>query len=59
MPLLEVEGWNSETFRKYLKFKSCKFWNSLHKDMTLFSDAKLDGLIKLRDFKDALYDCLV
>ncbi len=42
MPLFEVGGRgvipNSETFRKSVKFKSCKFWSSLPKDMSLFSD---------------------
>jgi hypothetical protein len=33
MPLLEVEGCNSETFRKSVKFKSCKVWNYLPKDI--------------------------
>jgi exonuclease III len=59
MPLLEVEGCNSETFRKSVKFKSCKFWNSLPKDMTLYSDTELDGFVKLSEFKDVLYDYLV
>ncbi len=59
IPLLEVEGCYSETFRKSVKFKSCKFWNSLPKDMTLFSDTELDGFVKLSDFKETLYDYLV
>jgi hypothetical protein len=35
------------------------FWNSLPKDMTLFSDTELDGFVKLSDFKESLNEYLV
>jgi hypothetical protein len=59
MPLLELDGCNSEIFRRKVKFKSCKFWNSLPKDLTIYSDTEDDGFVKLSDFKEKIYDYLV
>lgn len=56
LPLLQIEGCNSETFRKSVKFKSCKLWNSLPKDMNIYSDKESDGFIVKSEFKEKLYD---
>jgi hypothetical protein len=58
MPLLEVECCNSETFRKPVKFKLCKVWNSLpiHDSD---SGSELDDFVTLSEFNDQLYKHIV
>jgi hypothetical protein len=56
------KGWNKgKGGPLFYTLTSCKFWNSLPKDMTLFSDSiELDGFVRLSDFdfKEPLYDYL-
>jgi hypothetical protein len=59
LPLLQMDSCISETFRKSVKFRSCKFWNALPKDWTILSDKDSDHFIDLTRFKTMLYNHLV
>lgn len=59
MPLLQIDSCNSETFRKSVKFRSCKFWNSLPKDWVINSDTGNDKFIDIKIFKNMLETYLV
>ncbi len=59
MPLLQIDSCNSETFRKSVKFRSCKIWNALPKNWIIHSDKDNELFIDLIRFKNMLYNQLV
>ena len=52
--LLKVESCNSETFRKSVRFKTVKFWNSLPKVWNLTESN--GNAISLSKFKNMVYE---
>ena len=54
LPLLSVESCSSETFRKSVKFKSTKFWNSLPGSWKLTRENGKE--ISVNQFKNMVFE---
>jgi hypothetical protein len=54
LPLLEVDSCNSETFRKSVRFRTAKFWNTLPKTWELTDDNGKE--ISIKKFKNMVFE---